>query len=682
MTEYTPPKAYEKIGNIPYRYDELDPICHSCIKTNCATKDGPIANGKAIYKAGDFAIDCRGIPLDPEYQGRKSLEDRKGIVLPDDSPLIPLLGQKLNPAAWAAANIQVFDKESGVRGPFLTRGASAENIVKYSLPETSDRYQEAMIRCTARRSVYRCGRRLGKTWTLIAKIAYKMFSTDNVEVMVIAPSKTQVETIFDLLLEFIDQTPELAKCLVNRRKSPHYYIDLTNGAKMTGYVSGSDAVRGKRCDIMVVDEADYIHPDTMAALMPILTEHQKTELYVASTPSGARAMFYTWDHDETYRSFWYPSMCRPNWDDRMEVDSKKPLTQLEFLQEFWAYYGSLGSGVFQTKYIDKAEADYQYSDVVRNPSKRYLFGVDWNPQAGTQVTILERQFNGSLKVVQREVCERFGKKQIEAVEHIIDLNRTWEPEWIYVDKGAGDVQIEMLHKAGSQGAPGSADARLEHIVKSVEFGAKDEYTNPVTGGKIKQYVKPMMVNNLVRYLENGMLIMSEHDEELSKQMRNYIIEKVSNSRIVYGRRDAAIPDHALDSLMIAAYAQMMEHSELGLANHSNEVDLSSFEDLIEDEDTAWDYTYRPNVPKQTKSASELYRKALEQDEVFNPTRGELRPSPEAFPISQASSSWHQAATSARSHSGARNGETFTPPSGVFSRPSKKRGSRQGRRTSW
>lgn len=409
----------------------------------------------------------------------------------------------------------------------------------------------------------------GKSWTITIKALHKMVTNKGYRVMVITPAQAQLDLIFDRVDDFIENSTSLKASKETYRKTPQRYIELTNGSFMIGFVSGNDGMRGQAADMIIIDEADYLDTDDLSAITAILTEHNNTILIVASTPTGKREQFYKWDHDPAFRSFHFPSMCRPNWNEGMELEMKKENPGVKYLHEILSDYGEIADGVFQHSHIDRAltYGDYLYVDNERRDGCIYCVGVDWNPVHGTEIVVVEtdpKYGRAQYKVVDCGQVFREGNTQIQAINEIIRLNRKWQPEFIYVDRGAGNVQIELLQELGSQAEPNTPDKRLENIVKAVDFGSKIEMRHPVEGTVYKEYAKPAVVENAIRYLEADQIVLSKYDTNLIRALRGYIVHKVSaNGRPVYKMVTDDIEDHRLDAWMLAMFAFTMEFSKLG-----------------------------------------------------------------------------------------------------------------------
>lgn len=409
----------------------------------------------------------------------------------------------------------------------------------------------------------------GKSWTITIKALHKMMCTANYRILVITPNISQLDLIFNRVNDFIDTSPQLQGTKEVFRKTPHRYLELANGSYMIGFVSGNDAIRGQAGDMIIIDEADYLTTDDLSAITAILTEHRETILLVASTPTGKREQFYKWDHDPTFRSFHFPSMCRPKWDDNMEIEQRKELPGVKYLHEIKSEYGEIAEGVFQHSHVDRSieQGDYTYPTQTRDPDWIYCMGVDWNPVNGTEIVVTGIDPNAKqIKYTPVDCGQvyREGNTQTQAIAEIIALNKKWMPEWIYVDRGAGSVQIELLEQVGTNAPPNTPEKRLQNIIKAIDFGSKIEMRHPVDGTIIKTYAKPAIVENAIRLMEADQIVLSKYDTNLIRAIRGFVIDKISqNGRPVYKMVSDDIEDHRLDAWLLSLFAFTMEYSKLG-----------------------------------------------------------------------------------------------------------------------
>lgn len=520
---------------------KIHPICQLCIEDHMAK-----------YKdETEFKIKCTGI-CEPEQIIPKELR-----VLYSEEDL-EVAESLYDPVRWAWRN---FNWEPRV---------SREEF-------GAVRYQEMMLRCTAKRKALRLGRQSGKTEAICVLMLFKAFVNENYKVLVITPYRSQIELIFKRIKELIFQSTDLSNSVKREVANPYHEIELFNGSYIRGFTSGSKtsqgagAVRGQPADMIVLDEADYLTTDDINAVVAILNSRPHCELYASSTPTGRRDHFYRWcQKAPNYREFHFPSYVIPHWNEELEEELRASLTEAGYVHEILAEFGEEEEGVFQVKYREAAEQDYFYRDITPDNQKYVVgIGVDWNSSSiGTEIYIVvwdktTQRFLGARALT----VSRIGWTQLKAMEEIKKLNREWSPDFIYVDEGYGATQVEVM-RAWSQAeamvkGPNHPDGKLAERLKPINFSSKIEIPDPLTKQMVKKEMKPYMVENAVRMFERGLFSFPKTDEILKDQLGGYVIQRRTQlGKPVFGPREERIGDHRLDALMLAFLGFHLEFSDL------------------------------------------------------------------------------------------------------------------------
>lgn len=365
------------------------------------------------------------------------------------------------------------------------------------------------------------------------------------------------------------------------------------GAFVTG---NSDVARGQEAHMIILDEMDYMGIDDLDALYAMLQktdENQPDKVMVgASTPSGRRERFYQWalglSPDGTklpeglrFKEFWFPSMVNPLWDKDTETEMRNQYSENAFRHEIEADWGEDAEGVYPRRYVERAFISpvWKYIDSPQSARSDFVIGVDWDKfGAGPNLCVLEvcsenyeeERFASKLKLAYRQEIPRGDYVLSEAVKRVIELNREFQPKHIYIDKGYGEVQYELLMKHGVE----NPETRLRERVKGISFGGTIEIRDPSTKQKIKKDTKPYMVENLRTMLERDQILFPEDDEELYLQLISYVVVRMSAfGKPVFGSSGSQV-DHAHDALALACLAYSDNYGEfnkLSLARHARSI---------------------------------------------------------------------------------------------------------------
>jgi hypothetical protein len=435
------------------------------------------------------------------------------------------------------------------------------------------------------------------TYSLALLVLWYAYVNPEARVLVVAPAKVMVGLIFDEVMKMTKNNSVVQSSVERSVRSPQHEIELKNGSTIRFFTSGiksggkSDIARGQEADVIVLDEMDYMGPEDLVALLAMLqnTDEDKTTqkmLIGASTPTGQRNTFWKWNTDPEYNfaSFWYPSYVNPGWDKETEVQMRLDYpSEYSYRHEVEADWGESAEGVYPRRSVDMSFIDFADNDPdERDPRKIrnwyytadrtsatsvYVFGVDWDKYAaGVNVVVLEicnqnypdERFAGKVRLIYREEISKGEFTYTYSVQRIAELSSIFRPKHIYVDRGAGETQLELLHLHGRE----HQETELHKIVKGWQFSQSIEVTDPFTKDLVKKELKLFMVDNLYKMLEKDQLRFHSEDNEMYLQLISYVvIRESSTGKPVFGPAGDA-QDHAHDALLLACFAIADNYDEL------------------------------------------------------------------------------------------------------------------------
>ena len=433
-------------------------------------------------------------------------------------------------------------------------------------------YQILMMRDPGKRKVFRCGRRLGKTFTLSVLLLHYSYTTNNGRCLVMAPMKAHVGLIYEEIMK-LAENGLIANSIVRNVTNPQYEIVFSNGSTVrlftTGMKSGSksDVARGQEAHIIILDEMDYMGTEDLDALYAMLQQTSEDTsdkmLIGASTPRGTRERFYDWCTKSKYfREFYFPSYVNPYWKKEDEEEMRDEYSPMAYRHEIEADWGEDTEGVYPRKFVDAAfnHGDWDYK-VERNIGQSiHLMGVDWDKyNAGPNIVVLEafpkeypdKKLAGTIRCVFRREIPKSEYVLTEAVDYIISLDNIFDFAHIYLDKGYGEMQYEMIKKVigGNK-------------VKGINFAASVEVRDPINKQPTKKEIKPFMVDNLRTLLERQNLRFPSHDEELYMQLISYVIVRTTSTGRPVFESSGSQKDHAHDALMLASLAYTENYGDM------------------------------------------------------------------------------------------------------------------------
>jgi replicative DNA helicase len=551
---------------------ECDSACTGCIKSY---------KSKFQLKHGDkFSVACSGIPKN---------YTRLSLPVTQEDPENSSMDMVLDPVTWAAQLLDwhCLDPDGSVWKRKTKDGSlmevppfkgTAEDIHRclngkspFNRPQ-----QSTMLRCTSKYKVFRIGRQFGKTTALVISILFNAFTHSDFNIVILAPYLTQIELIFKRIERFLI-LPTVSSSIRRNVKAPNFTIELYNNSSLKGFTTGvrsagnADAVRGQRADMLVFDEADYLAEADIASALAVITNQPNATVWMSSTPTGRRAKFYDLCQSKNWKEFHYPSHINPNYNDEMDALYRETLGPA-YKQEVLAEWGEQQEGVYQQAFIEAAMSDYEYNQMRHENRWIYCMGVDWNDtKIGTTIVVVGfNPADAKFYVVHKRVVSREGWTQLMAVEVILNLNKIWLPSFIYVDKGFGTTQIEVLRKIGfdalSSPAKGAShpDSRIPRILVAYDSGGKIETRDPFTKVPMQKHAKPFLVQNSVRRFEAAQMKFPKSDKQLEAELSGYIVDRVTpTGQPVYIASEEKVGDHTLDALNLALVAFTLQMSDLG-----------------------------------------------------------------------------------------------------------------------
>lgn len=455
-------------------------------------------------------------------------------------------------------------------------------------------YQTLITSCSAKKRVLRMGRRCGKTFSAAMYVLHRIATSEKkINVLVVAPMQTHLDEIVKTLKDLCDVLS--FKLWLSKRSTPIVEITFVNGCTVQCVVGANDgtSARGKKADILWIDETDFVGSKVLEALKAIEMDNPNVETIYTSTPIG-EGNLYRFAQSEQVKEFHYPSYVIPHYNEQIHRSNKDDLGEVAFVQEILALFGVDEHGAFPSRFIDRAETYnipqmFNEAYVLNNREKFIIvIGVDWNhDNNGTRILVvgyhkeIERFF-----VIEKSRISKLNYTQNLAIEKVVEFNRKYYADHIGCDQGFGATQIGALRMEGK-----SQYGKVPHDhpdlkltkVEAVDFGSSLELRDPVTRKILKKKAKQFIVENTLHYLEEGRIAFDDiEDNELIMQLKNYSIVKKTINGNVYKAKDKKIGDHDLDAFMIAIYIfEKMYGTMLGTGNinHTAPAYLGSVETI-------------------------------------------------------------------------------------------------------
>lgn len=537
--EYLKQKNYDK---------DINNMCRNCQR-------------EQIGKYGEITIKCSG-PKDISVLDQNIIANMNKEELEE-------IKQAMSPVYWAEKNIDV-NQQDPMKRLYVNRW-----------------YQSMQLVCSASKKAIRCGRRSGKSYGLGIDIANRLVQNSNYQILVVTPFLSQAKELTNVvkkILRSLGDTIGTWDDLVERSvTSPYQEIRMKNGSTFKAFTAGNDnanAVRGQGAHLIIIDEADFLTQEAFDSITAILMDKPNTEIICTSTPMG-EGLLYKFSNSKDYKEFHFPSFCIPHYNDDMDKEFRNSLSMMAYIQEIMAEFGLSDNSVFDTDLVNRSTTigtSSSIHDVVLNRD-RYIvsLGCDWNSdKVGTRICIIAYdKIDKKVIIANLSNVRREGWTQVAAIDKIVELNRLYVPDYIYVDEGFGEANVQQLKLIAvnlfGKVPADHPDLRLRNVTP-VNFSSTLELRDVMTGEIRKKYFKNFIVETTKRALETGLLAFKDPvASPIVEQMKNYVVKsRLTNGREVYEAKSSEIGDHDLDAFMIAlAGLQLNEDSILDTRCYSN-----------------------------------------------------------------------------------------------------------------
>jgi len=576
---------------------KMHPMCLACQARqvfkyeNARTKNNEPIEG--------FNVPCKFLPASLPPGSKKLLKQYQTQSKTDPERALLYLKSSIDPASWCSLMFGFND-----------------NTPNWKLRP----YQKEQIRCSTLRFVARQGRRSGKSFSIALKMIYYAFTlqvdrgvdgegkpvVQGPEMIIITPYQSQISNIFNEIEKLIKRNAELKKKVKSGTggnlyiKTPFYFMELDNGATISGFVSGVGAkkdeseggtIRGQNTDVIYLDEMDLIPDEVLEKVVtPLLLTRPGVILLTSSTPIGKRGPFFRYCKDRVdFKEDYYPSSVLPQWEV-LKYEVEEESTEDGFAAEYMAHFIEGSYGVFSPSLVHEARAAYVYSDAgfenerwwfenagvkVRNQLVTVI-GIDWNKNAGSEFIVVAYDPAQHHWFVIDAVNISAGQfTSVKFKEEVVRLNLKWKPDYIYADEGYGHHIIDDLHfeahrlkSKENKTILEEQTAKLGDRLKSFNFSQKVTLKSPIDGTDIVKSGKEFIVENAVRVFEEKRIWIPENDRVLINQLLAYTVirRSPSNNKPIYGVESKRIGDHRLDAFMLALGGLFLENSIYSAGN--------------------------------------------------------------------------------------------------------------------
>ena len=200
-----------------------------------------------------------------------------------------------------------------------------------------------MLRPGIRRGLLNCTRQWGKSTLIAIKAVHHALTQPKRLVVVCSPSMRQSREFCRKVLEFL-------------QKLGIKSLDLPNGSRIVGLPANENTIRGfSAATLLLIDEAARVTDGLYAAAKPMLAT-TGGEMWLLSTPHGARGFFYReWmDARSTWERICVTAAECPRIVPDFLDEERRSLGELRFRQEYGCEFLEDGRAAFPAAWIETA----------------------------------------------------------------------------------------------------------------------------------------------------------------------------------------------------------------------------------------------------------------------------------------------------------------------------------------
>ena len=280
-----------------------------------------------------------------------------------------------------------------------------------------------------------------------------------------------------------------------------------------------DNLRGEGLDMVVLDEAAYMHPSLWEEVVrPMLLETQGRAVFL-STPNGRNWFWQVYQlgedpNEPAWESFNFPSVMNPIIfpDDIKIIEKSTPerTFRTEYLAEFLDDAGQVFRG-----FRGIATAPFSQRPI---EGHRYVAGVDWGRENDYTVIVIIDTDTRQMVAMDRfnQIGWHLQRGRLKA------LCDVWQPSVIYAEANSiGSVNIEELQREGL----------------------------PVRGYTTTAHNKNALIESLALAIERAEISLL-NDEVLMNELTNFSIERLPSGGYRYSA-PAGLHDDTVIALALA-----------------------------------------------------------------------------------------------------------------------------------
>ena len=413
-----------------------------------------------------------------------------------------------------------------------------------------------------KRIAVRVSRQTGKTYALTVLCLWAAITRSRRRILVITPDRAKADVIFRNIDLFLQVNPALSSSLARAYSgNPLMGREFTNGSVILGFTTGAsshrkgNSVRGQGGDVIIVDEAAYLREEDWIAIEPIIQGglYRPDALTIVSStpnPDYHGGMFYDIFTKPELSRFWHtihvPITSNPDFVGLVDKYRSACPTELSWTTEYLAEFPDQAArSLVSRSQVEAAGRDYRYNLYQVSNGPRAI-GVDWDKyQSGVNIVIVRYDPQGEYyQVMYREELPPHDMLLTQGVHRVLELQELTGADWVAVDRGYGEMQLEVLRTEASV-----RSMSLPERIVGYSFQELVDFTLDKDSYRRRIRLKDAAYQWMSFLIDKGLLVFPKTDEELKRQLLGIQVKSTDG----YGMTFKTSKDHIVSALALALW---------------------------------------------------------------------------------------------------------------------------------
>lgn len=428
-------------------------------------------------------------------------------------------------------------------------------------PIVLDKWQKDILNTEG--NVLLCtGRQVGKTTIFARKAAEEMIKRPDTKIIVVSLTEDQAKLIIVMILDYLESTYR-RYIATGKNKPTQNKIILKNGSSVLARPVGTtgDAVRGFTGDILIIDEASRMPKLVWEAGKPtLLTTAGK--IWMCSTPYGKQGYFWeAYQNRENRFTVFHISSEEVIKNRKLSVgwtreqrdaaikfleSERKDMTELQYGQEYLGLFLDELRQYFSDDLIERTCVLKRRDVILKN--REYYLGVDIARMGDDTIAFeIIHKFNNN-RLEQVENITNKKKLTTWTEEKIIDLDRQYDFNEIYIDAGSGSLGVGIFDQL-------LRNEQTRRKVVAINNRARALTRDETNDGKPKErarLLKEDLYDNLRALMERGAIKLLD-DDSVKASLRSVQYEYADSEKGFTKMRIFGNDTHIAEGLIRAAW---------------------------------------------------------------------------------------------------------------------------------